>query len=170
MANEKLNVILSHGANFTYLSRRWLGFYEINHPSYKEAGRNGGELPSNAGARVHDEIRILDDGGVRIVARVILAVSEVCGVRRHRHCDVDGLPLAGVDGYSSVQADCSHTGGADADVCARVIFGKGIGPTQSDLRMIKNKLTCQRRVRSRNGPRILPAILVQLLTLVSKPK
>ena len=169
MANEKLNVILSHGANFTYLSRRWLGLYEINHPSYEEAGRNGGKLPSNAGACVHDEIRILGDGGVRIVARVILAVSEVCGVRRHRHCDVDGLPLAGVDGYSSVQADCSHSGGADADVCKGNIR-KGNQANSIRSTNDKNKLTCQRRVRSRNGPRILPAILVQLLTLVSKPK
>ena len=82
------------------LLKKKLGLSKINYPSNEETGGKGGELVSNGGARVHNEIRILGDCGIRIVAGVILTVFNVCGVRRQRHCDVEGLPLTGIDGYN----------------------------------------------------------------------
>ena len=81
-------------------AKKKLGLSKINYPSNEETGGKGGELVSNGGALVHNEIRILGDCGIRIVAGVILTVFNVCGVRRQRHCDVEGLPLTGIDGYN----------------------------------------------------------------------
>ena len=113
-------------------------------------GGNGGELTSNARARARDEIRIPCNDGIHIVNGVILTIFNVCGVRHQQHCDVEGLPLPGIDGYNSGQGDCSHTKFADGEVCTgNICKGNRVAP--SDLQMIKFKLTCQRNIRSRNG-------------------